>query len=253
MLAKNVVKPMKRKAVPIKPKGTRPPQPAPAPDHDQLWSTVDRYLVDMLVPQDAALTESLDDSEKAGLPAISVAPNQGKFLHLLAKMSGARRILEIGTLGGYSAIWLARALPPGGRLVTLEIDPRHADVATRNLARAGLGELATVILGRAVESLARLVEGGAEPFDFVFIDADKASIPEYFALTLKLIRVGGVIVVDNVVRRGLVADASSTDANVLGVRRLNEIIAAEPRVTATSVQTVGSKGHDGFTLILVNA
>ena len=227
-------------------------QARPQAANDPLWTAVDRYLVDLLVPQDSALTDALRDSDAAGLPPINVAPNQGKLLHLLAKISGAKRILEIGTLGGYSAIWLARALPPDGQLVTLEIDARHAEVARHNLARAGLTSVSVVLLGRAVESLSRLVSDDTRPFDLVFIDADKPSNPEYFLWALKLTRPGGVIIVDNVVRRGLVADADSTDANVLGVRRLNELIATEPRVSATSVQTVGSKGHDGFTLILVN-
>jgi predicted O-methyltransferase YrrM len=221
------------------------------PQPDPLWSVVDRYLVAQLVPQDAALTEALRDSSSAGLPTINVAPNQGKLLHLLARIHHARRILEIGTLGGYSAIWLARALPAGGRLVSLEIDHKHAEVARVNLHRAGLSDVVEVRLGKALDSLAALVAEAAPPFDLVFIDADKPSNPDYFCWALKLIRPGGVIIVDNVVRRGLVADASSTDANVLGVRRLNDLIAAEKRVSATSVQTVGSKGHDGFTIIVV--
>jgi predicted O-methyltransferase YrrM len=221
------------------------------PGPDPLWTIVDQYLVAQLVPQDDALTEALRTSTVAGLPAIHVAPNQGKMLNLLARIRGATRILEIGTLGGYSTIWLARALPPGGRLITLEIDPRHATVARANLANAGLSDVAEVRLGRAVESLAAMASVSTPPFDFVFIDADKPSNPEYFTWALAMTRPGSVIIVDNVVRRGLVADASSTDANVIGVRRLNDLIAAEKRVSATSVQTVGSKGHDGFTLIVV--
>ena len=233
-------------------RGARPAAaPAAHPHADPLWSVVDQYLVAQLVPQDAALTDALRDSTSAGLPTINVAPNQGKFLHLLARIHRARRILEIGTLGGYSAIWLARALPADGRLITLEIDPKHAEVARANLHRAGLADVAEVRLGRAVESLANLVAEAAAPFDLVFIDADKPSHPDYFSWALKLTRPGSVIIVDNVVRRGLVADAASTDLNVIGVRRLNDLIAAEKRVSATSVQTVGSKGHDGFTLIVV--
>lgn len=231
---------------------TRIVTPVTPPKPDPLWATVDRYLVDALVPQDAALTQAIVDSAAAGLPPINVAPNQGKLLHLLARALGAKRILEVGTLGGYSAIWLARALPADGRLVTLEIDPKHAEVARANLARAGVAAQVEVRLGRGIDSLTALVDEQATPFDLAFIDADKPSNPEYFAWALRLVRPGGVIIVDNTVRRGLVADAGSTDASVLGVRRLNELIAAEPRVSATSVQTVGSKGHDGFTLILIN-
>ncbi len=180
-----------------------------------------------------------------------MAPNQGKLLHLLALTQGARRILEVGTLGGYSAIWLARALPADGTLITLEIDPRHAEVARGNLAAAGLERVAEVRVGRAADSLAELVEQGVEPFDLVFIDADKPSNPEYFRRALQLTRPGSLIIVDNVVRGGTVADADSADPAVVGTRALHELIAAEPRVSATSVQTVGSKGYDGFTLARV--
>jgi predicted O-methyltransferase YrrM len=217
------------------------------------WSEVDAYIADTLVASEPALGEALEASAAAGLPAIQVAPNQGKLLHLLARLQGARAILEIGTLGGYSAIWLARALPPGGRLVTLEADPKHAEVARANLARAGLADRVEVRLGPALESLPRLAAEGLGPFDLVFIDADKKSIPEYFDWALRLARRGSLIVVDNVVREGAVADAASTDPNVLGVRRLHERLAREPRVSATTIQTVGSKGYDGFTAILVVA
>jgi predicted O-methyltransferase YrrM len=216
------------------------------------WNAVDDYLAATLVKPEAALEAALQDSEAAGLPAINVSPPQGKFLHLLARVQGARNILEIGTLGGYSAIWLARALPPGGgRLVTLEVDPQHAKVARANLARAGFANIAQVRLGRAIDTLPELEREGAGPFDLVFIDADKPSNPEYFAWALKLSRRGTVIVVDNVVRRGAVADAASDDAAVQGVRRLNAMMALEPRVSATAIQTVGVKGYDGFAVALV--
>ncbi len=217
----------------------------------EFWTSVDRYLCDALVPADPVLEAALADSTAAGLPAINVAPNQGKLLQLIAQIAGARRILEIGTLGGYSAIWLARALPDGGRLVTLELSPAHAAVAVRNLARAGLDDRVEVRVGPASATLAALAAERAAPFDLVFIDADKSGYPEYFTAALRLTRPGGVIIADNTVRAGKVADPGSTDVNVLGVRRLYELIAAEPRVTATTVQTVGSKGHDGFTLIRV--
>ena len=215
------------------------------------WSQVDEYIVKLLVPGDDALAAALAASTEAGLPAINVAPNQGKFLSLLASIQGAKNILEIGTLGGYSTIWLARALPKDGRLVTLELDPKHAGVARSNLARAGLGELVSIRVGPALETLPQLAAEGLPPFDFVFIDADKQSIPEYFEWALKLTRVGSVIVVDNVVRKGAVIDQATTDPNVQGVRRFNELLAKTSRVSATAVQTVGSKGYDGFALIRV--
>jgi len=216
------------------------------------WDAVDDYLSETLARPDTVLEAALGDSEAAGLPAISVSPPQGKFLQLLARIQGARNILEIGTLGGYSAIWLARALPPGGgRLVTLEVDANHAKVARANLARAGLANVVQVRLGRAIDTLPELEREGAGPFDFIFIDADKPSNPEYFAWALKLSRRGTVIVVDNVVRKGAVADAASADAAVQGVRRLNQLMAGEPRVSATALQTVGGKGYDGFALALV--
>ena len=210
------------------------------------FTRVDDYLVDALLAPDAALDQALADSRAAGLPAINVAPNQGKLLQLLAQMVGARRILEIGTLGGYSTIWLARALPPDGELVTLEYDPKHAGVARTNIARAGLAERVEVKVGAGVDLLPTL----KGPFDFTFIDADKASNPEYFLEALRLSRPGSAIVVDNVVRAGAVLREDG-DANVQGIRRMNALIAAEPRVSATAVQTVGSKGWDGFCLIRV--
>jgi len=215
------------------------------------WSAVDRYITDRVVPSDPALDAALADSAAAGLPAIAVAPNQGKFLQVLARAIGARSILEIGTLGGYSTIWLARALPEGGRLITLESEPRHAEVARANLARAGLADRVEVRLGQALETLPRLRAEGLGPFDFVFIDADKVNTPEYFTRSLDLTRAGGLIVVDNVVRKGAVADSGGDDPSVLGVRRFYETLAAEPRVSATAIQTVGSKGYDGFAIALV--
>jgi predicted O-methyltransferase YrrM len=215
------------------------------------WTAVDRYITDLLVPADPILDAALRDSAAAGLPAISVSPNQGKLLMLLAKAQGARRILEIGTLGGYSTIWLARALPPEGHMIMLEIDPKHADVARSNLARAGLSRIVDLRVGRALDALPQLAAERKGPFDFIFIDADKASIPDYFAWALKLSRRGSLIVVDNVVRNGAVADAASTDPSVQGVRRFNEMLAAEPRVSGTAIQTVGSKGYDGFAMVLV--
>jgi predicted O-methyltransferase YrrM len=215
------------------------------------WSAVDTYLTDTLVKPDPILEAALQASDAAGLPAISVSAPQGKFLQLLARIHGARSILEIGTLGGYSTIWLARALPPGGRLITLEIDPKHAAVARENLARAGFANIAWVRVGRALDTLEELYHEAAGPFDFVFIDADKPSNPDYFSWALKMSRPGTVIVVDNVVRDGAVADPASADAAVRGVRRLNLLMASEPRVAATAIQTVGAKGYDGFAVALV--
>jgi predicted O-methyltransferase YrrM len=215
------------------------------------WTEVDRYITESIVPQDAALEEALKASESAGLPAINVAPNQGKLLWMLARVQGARNILEIGTLGGYSTIWLARALARGGRVITLEADPKHAEVARANIARAGLAKIVDVRLGRAIDTLPSLETEAAGPFDLVFIDADKPSIPEYFAWAIRLSRPGSLIIVDNVVRAGAVADAASDDRSVQGVRRLFEAIGAEPRVSATAIQTVGIKGYDGFAIALV--
>jgi len=211
------------------------------------WAAVDDYVDRVVVGSDPVLDAALAASVAAGLPAIQVSPAQGKLLHLLARAIGARRILEVGTLGGYSTIWLARALPAGGSLVTLELDPRHAAVARENLRHAGLDGVVDIRVGPALDTLGTL----AGPFDLAFIDADKPHNPDYFAAALRLARPGGVIVVDNVVRDGRVVDAASTDPAVQGVRRMNELIAAEPRVSATTIQTVGSKGWDGFTLALV--
>ncbi len=215
------------------------------------WTQVDTYLAETFAPHDAALAASLAASRAAGLPEIQVAPNQGRFLVLLARSLRARALLELGTLGGYSTLWLARGLAPGGRVVTLEAEPRHAAVAQACFAQAGLSDTITLRLGRAIESLAQLVQENAGPFDLVFIDADKPSLPDYFAWSLKLSRSGTVIVVDNVIRGGEVTNSASADPSVQGVRRMNALIAAEPRVSATALQTVGSKGYDGFALILV--
>jgi predicted O-methyltransferase YrrM len=215
------------------------------------WTAVDRYFDEQLLPSDTALEAALRSSVGAGLPPANVAPNQGKLLHLLALACRARAILEVGTLGGYSTIWLARALPPGGRLITLELEQRHAEVARASLARAGLGAVAEVRVGPAIDSLPQLLAEGCGPFDMVLIDADKASNAAYFDWALKLTRRGSLIVVDNVVRGGAVIDADSSDASVQGVRRLFDALAAEPRVSATAIQTVGSKGYDGLVLAVV--
>jgi predicted O-methyltransferase YrrM len=219
-------------------------------DQDR-WTDVDKYLVTELVPADEALTSALRASDEGGLPQINVAPNQGKLLTLLAKMMGARRILEIGTLGGYSTIWLARALPSGGHLVSLELEPHHADVARSNLAFAGLDGVVEILVGPAAASLEQLIEAATEPFDFIFIDADKEGYPDYLALSLQLARHGTVIVADNVVRNGDVIDAHSSDERVHGVRSFLESAGANANIDATAVQTVGSKGYDGFALLLV--
>jgi len=216
-----------------------------------LWTAVDGYIVDRLVSPDPALDAALEASAAAGLPAIHVTPNQGKLLNLLARIHGARRILEIGTLGGYSTIWLARALPAGGRLITLEADPHHAAVARANLDRAGVADRVELRLGLAADSLAELVASRAEPFDFTFIDADKENTATYFDFAVRLSRSGGLIIVDNVVRGGKVLDPATADASAAGIRRFLASIAADQRVTATAIQTVGSKGYDGFVLALV--
>ncbi len=217
------------------------------------WTAVDRNITDLLVPPDPALDAALQASAAAGLPPHNVSPNQGKLLQLLARVQGARTILEIGTLGGYSTIWLARALPADGRLVTLEADPKHAEVARANIARAGLADVVELCLGRALDTLPRLAAEGRGPFDLIFIDADKPSNPDYLAWALRLSRRGSLIIADNVVRDGAVLDAASGDPSVQGVRCFNELLAAEPRVSATAIQTVGAKGYDGFAIALVTA
>jgi len=219
---------------------------------EPLWDRVDAYLTGTFVPHEEAFAAALADSEKAGLPTIQVSPPQGRLLELLARALRARQILEIGTLGGYSTLWLARGLVPGGRIVTLEVDPKHADVARRNFERAGRSGAIELRLGAALETLPRMVAERAGPFDLVFVDADKPSLPDYFSWSLKLSRPGTLIVIDNVVREGDVVDAKSADASVQGVRRMNERIAAEPRVTATTLQTVGGKGYDGLAFVLVD-
>jgi len=215
----------------------------------ETWTAVDDYITDLLLPADPVLDATQEASRTAGLPPISVSAAQGKLLHLLARIQGARRILEIGTLAGYSTIWLGRALPPGGRLITLEFDPKHADVARANLARAGLSAAVDVRVGRAIDTLPSLA--GDAPFDLVFIDADKPSTPDYFRWALKLSRRGTVIVVDNVVRSGRLVDPSG-DEDVQGMRQFMTVLAAERRVSATAVQTVGIKGYDGFVIAVVD-
>jgi predicted O-methyltransferase YrrM/DNA-binding PadR family transcriptional regulator len=221
------------------------------PSPEALWRRVEEYFDGALLPADEALEGARRASREAGLPDISVSPAQGKLLYLLARGVGARRILEIGTLGGYSAIWLARSLPPGGRLVSLEIDPGHAEVATANLAGAGLADRAEIRVGPAVHSLEAMGSAGEPTFDLVFIDADKQSNAEYFRWAMRLTHPGSIVVVDNVVRGGKVADDGDPSPAVTGVRQLVDAMAAEPRVEATTVQTVGSKGYDGFTIGLV--
>jgi len=215
------------------------------------WTEVDRYISDLLVPSDPVLDAALEASAAAGLPTIQVSPTQGKLLHILARSLGARKILEIGTLGGYSTIWMARALPAGGRLITLEYSPKHAEVARANIARAGLASVVEVRVGRALDTLPQIAAEG--PFDLIFIDADKEGYPDYLPWAMKLSRPGSVIIGDNVVRKGAVIDAVSSDADVQGVRRFYELLAAEPRVSSTAIQTVGSKGYDGFAIALVIA
>ena len=214
------------------------------------WTAVDEFVTDLVVHPEQALDSALTASAEAGMPPIAVSAPQGKLLAILARMIGAEKILEIGTLGAYSTIWLARALPAGGRLISLEVDPKHADVARKNLAGAGLDRVAEVRLGPALDTLPAL--GPEGPFDLTFIDADKANIPAYFDWAVRLSRPGSVVVVDNVVRNGALIDAATTDENVKGVRRLHEALASDRRVTATTIQTVGSKGYDGFTIALVS-
>ncbi len=215
------------------------------------WEAVDSYVSDLLLGEDAALEQALEASAAAGLPPIAVTAPQGKLLHLLVRIQGAASVLELGTLGGYSTIWIARALPPGGRVVSLELQASYAEVARANLERAAVGERVQLRVGPAHESLRALIDEGAGPFDLIFIDADKPSTPDYFRLALALSRRGTVILTDNVVRAGGLADATDEDPGVLGMRRFHELLAAEPRVSATTIQTVGAKGYDGFTLALV--
>jgi predicted O-methyltransferase YrrM len=220
--------------------------------NEKQWTAVDQYFDALLLAPDAVLDGTLDSSAAAGLPAISVTPGQGQFLALLARAQGARTILEMGTLGGYSTIWLARALPAGGRLITLESEPKHAAIARQNIARAGLDGVVDLRVGCALDSLPQLFTEGQAPFDFIFIDADKETYADYFDWALKLSRPGTLIIADNVVRNGAIIDAGSEDSRVQGMRRFNERVAREPRVSATVLQTVGSKGYDGLLIALVN-
>lgn len=217
-----------------------------------LWNAVDAYIVDRLLPPDAVLDAVMAANAAAGLPAIDVSPAQGKLLYLLARMAGARRILEVGTLGGYSTIWLARALPPGGQVVTLEALPNHAEVARANFARAGLADRIDLRVGKALDTFPVIAAEAGDPFDLVFLDADKQNNPDYLAWSLKLARPGTVIIADNVVREGDVLDGASADGSIKGVRRFFDMLAAEPRLSATAIQTVGVKGWDGFAFAIVD-
>jgi predicted O-methyltransferase YrrM len=220
---------------------------------NETWSAVDSYFTDLLVQADPAQDAALEAIQAAGLPPISVSPTQGKLLHLLARLHRARKILEVGTLGGYSTIWLARALPADGSVITLEADPKHAEIARSNIARAGISHMVDVRLGPAIGTLRRLESEGAAPFDLIFIDADKPSTPEYFGWALQLSRPGSLIIVDNIVRNGAIVDPASRDASVQGMRRFMSMLASEPRVSATAIQTVGAKGYDGFALAVVSS
>jgi predicted O-methyltransferase YrrM len=215
------------------------------------WTKVDRYFSDLLIANDEAFDAALEANRQAGLPSIDVTPLQGKFLELLVRISGARRVLEMGTLGGYSTLWLARALPEDGQVVTLELSAEHAKVARRNLKKAGVLDRVDVRVGPAGKNLAKLSASESEPFDLIFIDADKAGYPEYLQWSLKLARPGTVILADNVVRDGRVVEKNNADANIQGVRRFTEMVAAEPRLSATVLQTVCGKGYDGFALAVV--
>lgn len=219
----------------------------------ELFTAVDSYLADKLIADDGLAREALKANSEAGLPSIDVSPTQGKLLHLLARISGAKRILEVGTLGGYSTIWLARALPKDGLLVTLELNPKHAEVAAANIRRAGLAHLVDLQVGPAVDSLARLHADNVPPFDFIFLDADKPNNPVYLDWAVKLSRPGTVIVGDNVIREGAIIDANDSDPSVVGTRLFLEKLGSHPRLDATAIQTVGSKGHDGFALAIVKA
>jgi predicted O-methyltransferase YrrM len=216
-----------------------------------LWARVDRYFDDLLAPADAALQHALEANHAAGLPGIDVPASLGKFLALLVQMSGAKRVLEIGTLGGYSTIWLARAVPEGGRVVTLELEQRHAEIALSNLEFAGAMDRVEIRVGPALETLRAMTESGEEPFGLIFIDADKKSMPEYVEYSLRLSRPGTVLVLDNVVRDGQVLDANTDDENVQGVQRCMEMLAREPRLSATAIPTVGARGYDGFAVAVV--
>jgi len=215
------------------------------------WTAIDQFVSGLLIPHDPVLDAALVASEKAGLPSIQVSACQGKLLQLLVQLHGSKTILEIGTLGGYSTIWLARALPPGGRLITLEVDPKHAEVARSNFQRASLSTVIELRVGPAIDTLPSLVAEGRGPFDLIFIDADKPSTPDYFLWALKLSRRETLIIVDNVIRKGALLESASTDPNIQGMRRFLHLLGAEPRVSATVIQTVGSKGYDGFAVARV--
>jgi len=221
--------------------------------NQDVWESVEQYLDKVLVMQDSALQDSLASAEAAKLPAIQVSAGQGKMLHLMARILGARNILEIGTLAGYSTIWMARALPEGGRIITLEADPKHADVALKNFARAGVETKVELRLGKALDTLPQIAAEGRGPFDMFFIDANKSNMPEYFEWSLKLARTGSIIIADNVVREGAVLDASSKDADIQGIRRFLEMVGKEKRVSGTALQTVSTKNYDGFALVLVTS
>jgi len=218
-----------------------------------VWEAVDKYFEEMLIPHDSALDDALAAASAENLPAIQVSSVQGKLLHLLARIMGARNILEIGTLGGYSTIWMARALPEGGRIITLEADPKHAEVAQKNFARAGVENKVELRLGKALDTLPKVAADGRGPFDMFFIDANKSNMPEYFEWSLKLARKGSVIIADNVVREGAVLDARSKDADIQGIRRFLEMVGKEKRVSGTALQTVSTKSYDGFALVLVTS
>ena len=218
-----------------------------------VWEAVDKYFDEMLIPHDSALDDALAAASAENLPAIQVSSVQGKLLHLLARIMGARNILEIGTLGGYSTIWMARALPEGGRIITLEADPKHAEVAQKNFARAGVENKIELRLGKALDTLPKVAADGRDPFDMFFIDANKSNMPEYFEWSLKLARKGSVIIADNVVREGAVLDARSKDADIQGIRRFLEMVGKEKRVSGTALQTVSTKSYDGFALVLVTS
>ena len=215
------------------------------------WTAVDSYFERLFIDPDFALANALATSANRGLPAIQVAPNQGKFLQLLVELCGAERVLEVGTLGGYSTIWMARGLPTSGALITLELDRNHAEVARANFRSAGVHERVTLREGAAIDTMRQLINEKVAPFDFIFIDADKINIPDYFTMALELAHTGTVIVVDNVVRKGEVINEHTTDVNVIGVRRFNSLVASEPRVSATALQTVGAKGYDGLVIMRV--
>ena len=219
----------------------------------ETWVAVEEYIAENLIPHDDALDAAREANVAANLPAIDVTPAEGKLLHMFALLVGARRILEIGTLGGYSTLWMARALPPGGRVVTLELEPRHAGIAKANLERAGVADKVEIRVGAALESLGQLEKEKADPFDLIFIDADKSNNANYLAWALRFSRPGSLIVVDNVVRDGRVVDSADPDKDIQGSRRLFEALAAEPRLIATALQTVGSKGYDGFAVALVTS